>query len=59
MPMEHGNVEGNFNASLSFASPNLAAASDGGGVLYIINTNQRNTSVAHQWEVKHNQLFVS
>jgi hypothetical protein len=43
--------DGWFNASLSFASSELAVATDGGGVLHIIDTNIRTSANSHIWEV--------
>lgn len=43
--------DGWFNASLSFPSSELAVATDGGGVLHIIDTNIRTSANSHIWEV--------
>lgn len=37
--------------SLSFAGENLAVVTDGGGVLHLIDTFQRNTSQLTPWKV--------
>nr|CAG4642619.1 EOG090X08S2 [Evadne anonyx] len=41
-----------FNASLSFSSPTLAIASDGGGSLFILDTHDRSLSNPILWQVK-------
>jgi len=45
------NQEGFFNSSLSFSSPNLAVASDGGGFLFILDTHDRSLSDPMNWQV--------
>nr|CAG4641821.1 EOG090X08S2 [Eurycercus lamellatus] len=59
IPIGRENRDGFFNASLTFAGPNLAVASNGGGMLHIVDTSQRDME-AQQWVVllKFNQIDV-
>ncbi len=51
IPKKFERRDGWFNASLSFASSELAVVTDGGGALHIINTNIRTSTDSHTWEV--------
>lgn len=51
IPQRSERRDGWFNASLSFASSELAVVTDGGGVLHIIDTNIRTSTHSHTWEV--------
>nr|SVE91231.1 EOG090X08S2 [Daphnia sinensis] len=44
--------DGWFNASLSFAGPELAVVTDGGGVLHIVDTGVRTPTNSHLWQAK-------
>ncbi|XP_046444071.1 nudC domain-containing protein 1-like [Daphnia pulex] len=60
IPQRSERRDGWFNASLSFASSELAVVTDGGGVLHIIDTNIRTSTHSHTWEVKlSNQIMGS
>lgn len=49
IPNEPNKQNGNYNISLKFVTENLAVLSDGAGLLYILNTGQRNTN--NYWTV--------
>nr|SVE82574.1 EOG090X08S2 [Daphnia magna] len=52
LPRHLESRDGWFNASLSFAGPELAVVTDGGGVLHIVDTGVRTPANSHLWQAK-------
>nr|SVE79582.1 EOG090X08S2 [Daphnia magna] len=52
LPRHLESRDGWFNASLSFAGPDLAVVTDGGGVLHIVDTGVRTPANSHLWQAK-------
>nr|SVE71772.1 EOG090X08S2 [Daphnia similis] len=52
LPRHLESRDGWFNASLSFAGPELAVITDGGGVLHIVDTGIRTPANSHLWQAK-------
>ncbi len=51
IPRQFEQRDGWFNASLSFAGPNLAVVTDGGGFMHILDTSSRNAAHSLPWQV--------
>nr|CAG4637140.1 EOG090X08S2 [Ceriodaphnia reticulata]SVE73029.1 EOG090X08S2 [Ceriodaphnia reticulata] len=58
IPRQSEGRDGWFNASLSFAGPNLAVVTDGGGFLHILDTSCRNTKHSLPWQIKISDLIL-
>lgn len=57
VPSEVCKQNGNYNVSLKFFTENLAVLSNGSGVVYILNTGQRNDN--NYWSIVHVEEILS